>query len=201
MIDNKILQLSNFHSNFDDYIQDCQVANFKDVVFQNRSYYNVCPTSADWAYEEIEKRTQLRNIDPVIDFLRCYRDIDAPKEQTYIHSDAGLCDWIGILYLLNRPRTSNGTALWQHKFTLRKSFPVEKDFHEMELETKERQSVYDYYNVDGMHEGRWKLHRWIPFRENRLAIFPAKMFHSKYPRVVVGERLIQVFFFNAKLGV
>lgn len=102
-------------------------------------------------------------------------------EPTYIHSDAGMGDWTGILYLNENPPEGDGTSFWRH----RETGAIEGD-----------ESVSgDPYFADLSKWERWKH---VQARFNELVLFPARHFHSRglFENHGKGDgaRLIQVVF-------
>lgn len=102
-------------------------------------------------------------------------------EPTYIHSDAGMGDWTGILYLNENPPERDGTLFWRHKET-------------------DRIESGDDFSGDGEFQdfNRWSQWKFVRARFNQLVLFPAHHFHSralfKNHGDGDGARLIQVVF-------
>lgn len=115
------------------------------------------------------------------EFFRLTREGDILP--TYIHNDAAMARWTGILYLNKAP--VGGTAFWQHRGTkTTRPSPT----HNIEK-----------LREDGLHQERWELRHVVEMKWNRLVLFDARLWHSPFPRSGWGSspsdgRLIQVYF-------
>ena len=103
------------------------------------------------------------------------------QEPTYLHSDAAMGDWTGILYLNPDPPEGDGTVFWER------------------LSTGHRYGIWD----EGTERASKNLSLWapwelVPAKFNRLLIFRADLYHSRALPGNYGEgdraRLIQVVF-------
>lgn len=102
-------------------------------------------------------------------------------EPNDIHSDAGMGDWTGILYLNPKPDSEDGTVFWQHKIT-----GMQGSIHA------------DEWKADGHDRTKWDEVCRVPAKFNRLLLFAAPLYHSRAIVENYGEgddaRLIQVIF-------
>ena len=102
---------------------------------------------------------------------------------TYIHNDAAMARWTGVLYL--NEAGVGGTAFWQHKAT-RSIKPTL--YHDIEQ-----------FQEDGTKPEKWELRFVVEMKWNRLILFDSRLWHSPFPREGWGSspkdgRLIQVYF-------
>lgn len=123
--------------------------------------------------------------------------------EQWIHADSICAKWAAVIYLFDGHH-DHGTALWRHK----KSGCCLQD-----------QQFYDALGVDiskpdqvdalvkrikteGEDKSFWQMAGFTEAKFNRLIVYPAKHFHSRYPRHSFGKtvetsRLIQVCFFDS----
>jgi hypothetical protein len=121
---------------------------------------------------------------PTLSFLR--RSPAGQVEPHYIHTDADMGDWTGLLYLNPDPPLEDGTSFWQHVET-------------GELENK----VPHARSVEGRSAFGWREWWRCEARFNRMLIFPSTYFHSRaiYGNWGAGDdaRLTQVTFGRGNL--
>lgn len=116
---------------------------------------------------------------------------------TYIHSDLHLAHYTAILFLNKSHQCDGGTAFWKHKQHGWESHPTEKQVRACGLEpTKE---LFAQLHQDGFDETKWELVELADMKFNRLLVFSAPKFHSRYPFKPFGDktlnaRLIKVYF-------
>ncbi len=99
-------------------------------------------------------------------------------EPNYIHSDAEMGDWTGILYLNPEPVDEDGTVFWRHRRT--------------------NSLTGEDWKAEGHSIPMWDEICRVPAKFNRLLLFDAKLYHSRSLVQNYGEgddaRLIQVIF-------
>lgn len=118
-------------------------------------------------------------IEPTLSFFRL-SPLGQP-EPTYLHSDAAMGDWTGILYLNPDPPDGDGTVFWERLSTGHRYGPwdasVERAAKDLSL---------------------WSPWHLVAARFNRLVIFRSDLFHSRALPGNYGDgdaaRLIQVVF-------
>lgn len=112
----------------------------------------------------------------VLSFFR--RSPEGQVEPNYIHSDAEMGEWTGILYLNPEPARGDGTIFW-------------KDRHSGKLSGR-------FDSAEAADLSSWEPWRTIDARYNRLLIFASSLFHSRALPLNYGQgdgaRLIQVVF-------
>lgn len=100
-------------------------------------------------------------------------------EPNYVHSDEGMGDWTGILYLSEYPAAYDGTLFWTHKATGK----IEGG----------REFCADWPDI-----AKWQLTYRVGAIFNRLLLFKSSLFHSRSIFENYGQgfdaRLIQVVF-------
>lgn len=106
-----------------------------------------------------------------------------------IHSDLGYGDYASVLFVSAAPSDSGqtGTAFWRHKATGLEASP---DNHVPE------EIANDYSRPDA-----WEMTGFVAAKPNRLLIYPALNFHSRYPFTGysggdMGARVVSVAFYN-----
>jgi GNAT superfamily N-acetyltransferase len=104
------------------------------------------------------------------------------QEPHYVHSDAMIGQWTGILYLTPTPPEGDGTAFFRHR----------DGAYQADLATLPR------YAADFDDDDCWVRWWTVAARFNRLLLFPAAYFHARALRDNYGQgteaRLIQVLF-------
>jgi len=81
-----------------------------------------------------------------------------------------------IFYITHKPDTINGTALWKH---YKYGYTCPEEFNDEDIQNN--------IMCDKEDATKWSLSTIIGGVENRLVTYPAKYFHSKYPRVMWGN--------------
>jgi hypothetical protein len=160
----------------DAYRRFALAQTFRTYEFGAAVFHGIAPVECP--PELLDKvRDKLPTVSPILSFFR--QSPAGQREPNYIHSDAEMGDWTGILYLNpDRPR-DDGTAFWKHRATGAR--------------------IGDAWEVDGKHPERWDECGIVAGDYNRLLLFRSPLYHS---RVLVdnygqgdGARLIQVVFF------
>lgn len=113
---------------------------------------------------------------------------EGQDEPTFIHTDADMGTWSGILYLNPDPPAGDGTTFWKRRVTGALASPdVPRDEQPLEA-------------VDWADRSLWEPWRTVEAVYNRLLLFPARYYHS---RALFGNwgagldaRLIQLVFGN-----
>lgn len=116
------------------------------------------------------------------------------KQVGYIHSDANVASYTGIVYLSEAKSYKCGLALWKHKATGLIAYPTVEQ--EKELGGTE---IWKGFLADGFDESKWFMTHFVPMVPGRLVLFPGANWHSRYPYEqptdkIEDARLIKVFF-------
>jgi len=95
-----------------------------------------------------------------------------------------------IFYITHDKNNINGTAFWRHK---KYGYVCPDNFTNEEIQNK--------IIVDREDSMKWDVSTIIGGVENRMVSYPAKYFHSKYPRVMQGKdindsRIILALFYK-----
>lgn len=110
-------------------------------------------------------------------------------DQWRIHADSKIngrvTDMAAVLYI-DTSETENGTCFWKH------------DVYGYELPLSANDDEFDRMLLeDANNINKWKKTDFIQSRENRLLVYSANMFHSKYPKKIEkGERIVLVAFYS-----
>lgn len=98
---------------------------------------------------------------PTLTFFRQGKQDQA--EPHYLHTDASMGDWTGILYLTPNPPAGDGTAFWRHVATGKTGSL---------LLTKDEAALW-------FDESVWERWHLVDAKFNRLVLFPASLYHSR----------------------
>jgi GNAT superfamily N-acetyltransferase len=132
------------------------------------------PTVTEW----LQARTPTVQVS--VSFFR--QSPDGQADPHYVHSDAMMGQWTGILYLTPDPPAGDGTAFYEHLDGSRQASLADLPRYVADLD-------------DDRCWGRWWT---VAARFNRLLLFPATYFHARALRDNYGTgddaRLIQVLF-------
>ncbi len=107
---------------------------------------------------------------PVLDFARMYTK--GMKQPTFIHEDSSISEYSAILCLGNSlDRDYGSVVFWEPK----------------------------KLGANTYRETEWTAIKEVKLIPNRCVVFPAKMWHSRYPKDWKEDypRFVQVFFFNS----
>ncbi len=124
------------------------------------------------------------HIIPKRQFFRIYEQ--GAAQNTFIHADTGLGDYAAVLALGEPGRDNGQLAFWRHRRTGRKAPDPGDEAGMKEIE------------ADGLEEAPWEQTGLVDMPPNRCVIFPASLFHSRYPRdwAEPWPRRIETFFFD-----
>ncbi len=176
--------IDDFCPNFGRLLQEAANATYATIEYDRLSYRNIAVTNAIWAYPLLE--AHLGPVERKSDFFRLY--VQQGEQSTFIHSDIGIADFAAILSLDPKHRHNGSLAFWQHK-KLGWSEPDSNDLKGM------RQA-----EQDGLIEDRWDMLDEVEMISNRCVVFPAPLYHSRYPLDWTKDfpRTVQIFFFDAR---
>lgn len=119
-------------------------------------------------------------VGPVLPNSMFFRVTNVGMEQAYIHSDRESGNHTCIAYLSEHEETS-GTAFYRHKPTGLLSMP---SFAEMTASGQFEALRDDMVSRD---PDKWEQVDFVRGRKNRALIFPAPMFHSRFPLDGIGN--------------
>jgi GNAT superfamily N-acetyltransferase len=130
------------------------------------------PTVAEWL------QTRTPTVQVSLSFFR--QSPEGQADPHYVHSDAMMGQWTGILYLTPDPPQGDGTAFYEHRDGSRQADLADLPRYDLDDDTA---------------WGRWLT---VSAQFNRLLLFPATYFHARALRDNYGvgdeARLIQVLF-------
>jgi len=180
MIDSVVSEIEihdNFCQRFEQIAQESKDAFYRDYKIVSATYRGICVRAGRSALEkEFLGRFLVK-----FEYFRRYEK--GMLQDTFIHSDMALSDYTAILSL----KDDNGAlCFWRHKETgMISTNPQDSD------------SIKKLFE-DGMYEDRWEIYESVPMIKNRCVIYPANLFHSRYPKDWEGEdpRLVLVLFMN-----
>lgn len=147
---------------------------FHDVWFGGGMFKNIQVHSTNEHKELLEKVTS-KPIHQAYSFLRANYGGEFPHNP--IHNDDDIGGIATILYLNTPDQCRGGTALWRHRETGLTRMPTP---HEIKRHGKSPKRVMDRLYADGQDEGNWELVEMADMKFNRLIMYPAACFHSRY---------------------
>jgi hypothetical protein len=157
-------------------------APYVEIAMGGTMFRGISVCDARWAYDIFSNLLEIK-ADRVFEYYRKYEK--GMKQGTFIHSDKGISEWTAVLSL----RDSNGgLAFWKHRDT---GTVAAAEWFDWQMVTAR----------DGFDEPAWEIVGLIPMVRNRCVVYPAAMFHSRYPQNWNKDeaRMVQVFFFNRGL--
>lgn len=167
----------NFCSRFEEIERESETAFYKDYTVVSQKYRGICVRTGRSALE----KEFLGRFSVKFEYFRKYEE--GVMQDTFIHSDAALSDYTAVLSL----KDDNGSlAFWRHKET-GLMFPDN-------LNMESLQNIFK----DGLDDSGWEMVENIPMIKNRCVIYPAKLFHSRYPKdwLEKDPRIVLVFFMD-----
>lgn len=128
-----------------------------------------------------------------------FRVTNPGMERAYIHSDRESGAHTCVAYLSDHPGEDFGTAFYMHRPTGLRAMP---SFQEMR-----DAGTFDELKADMVSRDpdKWELTDYVRGRKNRALVFPAPLFHSRYPLEGLGTsvddgRLVWVSHFYKMAG-
>ncbi len=122
--------------------------------------------------------------------------------EQWIHSDSICATHAAVIYLFDGHH-EHGTALWRHRDS--DCIAQDQEFYDaISVDVNDPAQVDELVKlirIQGESEDAWQMAGFTEARFNRLIVYPAKNFHSRYPRDAFGDspetgRLVQVAFFD-----
>lgn len=134
-----------------------------------------------WGDHALMTRALIRRIGvPVLPNAQFFRVTNPGMERAYIHSDRESGAHTCVVYLSDHPGEDFGTAFYRHKPTGFLSMP---SFEEMAEWGILEQLKADMVSRD---PDKWELVDYVRGRPNRALVFPAPLFHSRFPLEGLG---------------
>lgn len=129
-------------------------------------------------------------IDPRLSFFRVSKE--GEETPHWIHVDNGEAQWAAVLYLTEESWDGDGTQFWRERETCASTIPASicKEYA-------------DRLNAKANDESAFSKTDFVNGEFNRIAIYPTRRLHSRYPRISQGNsnetgRLIWACFFDIK---
>ena len=168
---------------FDGLQKECMEADFKEVQAGDKSF--LCIETPRWLYEHLN----IEDHRIIFTFIRkAHKDFD---RELRIHNDSiinGVRPALASVLYINPEKgvTPNGTAFWNHsKYGDR----VSKDVSDKEFDR--------LLTKDANVAKKWRKTSYIASKPNRLLVYSADYFHSKFPMVIQeGERIVCATFYE-----
>lgn len=184
----KVLVIDNFLTNFEDYKDWVCGLDYVDMESQGVKYRDVLLSPlVDRIKRPLEKILE-GELHTQLSFLRKYRE--GYTHPMWIHSDVRFAGIATTFFI--RPTKGegqdDGMIFWEHEWL-------------GELLTEDQGPEYcQAADAQSLDIHKWKPTMVVPFKENRLVVFDARLFHSKQTYSNRGTvdtcRLIEVGFFS-----
>lgn len=180
-----ILSQDNFlpQRAFEGLQKECIESEFKEIKAGEKGF--LCTKTPRWLFEYL--KVEGHRI--IFTFIRkAHKDFDTDLR---IHNDSiinGARPVLASVLYINPSEgaTPNGTAFWNHDVYGYKA-PDNIDSEEFDR----------LLNKDANNKKKWRKTSYIESRPNRLLLYDASYFHSKYPMVIQeGERIVCVAFYE-----
>lgn len=125
-------------------------------------------------------------------------DLEGEMPKTHVHADSIEAAWAWVLYLNDRLTSKGGTALFKHKTVGLDAVPTAEECATAGWDHATTMATLEACWRD---PAQWEFASFADMRPNRCVVYPAKMFHSRYPQKAFGAgpldgRLVHVGFFN-----
>lgn len=172
------MTVENFCPDFKAHKAIADAAVYSTITLSNATYNGFSIGVTKWAYEKMGLLLGFP-VTPCIEYFRKYER--GMQQDTFVHSDRGVARYTAVLSL----QDNNGAlAFWNH------------------VNGEDKPILGTDYRAEGLDESRWKMTHKIDLKENMCIIYPADIFHSRYPKDWDEDyaRHIQVFFFNPSKG-
>jgi hypothetical protein len=184
--------IDNFADNLREVRSKVIAGELKDIIGPDGAKYtNVSDFQPEGWHERLAEAVGF-DVDVVMSGFRY--DFADEMPHNMVHADV-ICAKYAALVYCNRPhQCSGGTAFWEHIPTGRVSMPESG-----EIPADDYAEIEADWNLGDP----WRQHSFVSMRSNRMAIYPTKMFHCRWPHAGFGNtrhngRLVWVCFFNRK---
>lgn len=161
--------------------------NYRDVISQGVTFPGIYQDEQDLVtLNEINKLIDIPLTYSIAPFFRRYLHSDA--QPTFIHTDIQMADYTAVVFM---NKCSGGMAFWRHKETgAQAASPLSTKFNPI-------------YDQDTNDVSKWHLFDVVECKPNRLVLFDASLFHSRWPQNSWTSdednvRLVKVAFLNKK---
>ncbi|HNS71627.1 MAG TPA: DUF6445 family protein, partial [bacterium] len=190
--------VENFLPNFYAEREHCLGLEFGEQKYQHETYKNI---SSDWGRYPIHLLEDVMGF-PCQNVLSFYRFTTEDSDSRIdVHSDLSTgADYASVLYMSTPEqdlKNFSGTALFRHIPTGLRSINHTSVMKSLGYTDDIISSIAN----DEHDESKWKMEGFVSMKSNRLVVYPASIFHSKYPGKSFGKdketgRLIWVNFFK-----
>lgn len=139
-------------------------------------------------------------IKPKLEYFRL--GIKTEPTTTYIHADSVLAKYAAVWYLSEAPDgVIAGTACWRHIESGLTSLPTREDMATTLGGDDKVDGFVAKLAEDGNDESKWQMTALVGQKFNRIAIYPTRLFHSRFPKDAWGEtvndgRIVWTTFFD-----
>ncbi len=181
--------LDNFCPHYDKLVQQAQTAKYGPYEAAGVIYPNIAITDADhdaaWAFTQFGW-TVPGYIYDVLSGFRAYHH-DTPDPMHWIHSDASVSNYSAILSVAPPGHFNGSLCFWRHKQT-----------GWLKPDISNPNGVV-MTSEDAGNRDAWDRQITIRMEPNRCVIFPAALYHSRWPKHwhdTSRPRIVQVFFFD-----
>jgi hypothetical protein len=169
--------------------------------FNGHKYPGIVPIEKDTQlFDELQaKVSELRGRESSISMAFLRLSLANEETPVWIHPDACVDQYAGVLYLSRPDFCFGGTAFWQHRGLGWKELPSDSERSEKGIVLD--QALADQLNRDGNDPNMWMMTGLLPAAYNRFITYPSKWFHSRWPQEAYGSnfdngRLILACFYS-----
>lgn len=176
-------------------------APYEKVTHNGVTYTGIAPTEDHTQFAALNALLGIGNATTVC-YWRRYIDAEEnapqdPNRWTWIHSDSEMGSVTAVLTLTLPKDCQGGLAFWRHKAYGWATTPTPEEMRLMGL--RDESALWDRLKKEGEDPFHWEMTEYVPLAFNRLIVFSAPRFHSRYPKVwpaLTGDkaRLIKSFF-------
>jgi hypothetical protein len=175
-----------------DYMQE--FGDFRTIPYDGEEYIGICPEVPGGVLAEIRKVPGIEQADIAMEF--CRRHTNRQSTTDWIHADGGIGNVAAIWYLNPDQHNIGGTAFFRFKKFGWDCVPSVDQIEAMGMTVEETSQILRAAAND---ESQWEQTLLVPAKWNRLALYPTRRFHARWPREGFGEtdddaRLIYVAF-------
>jgi hypothetical protein len=126
----------------------------------------------------------------------CFLRLNPSGDNHRIHADIAHSPYAFVLYLNSPEQCRGGTAFWRYRKNGWTSFP---EITDVKKATRNAEEIL----ANHQDLTKWEQIHTVDMKPNRMIIYPAKQFHSRWPLEGWGEdpttsRLVAVGFFNVE---
>lgn len=169
-------------------------AEYKPIEHTGVHYKGICVDEDIEGTKKFSERLGIEKGDYTVFWRRYLKD---EENGTYIHNDWNMGSVSGVLFLNPPNQVKGGLAFWKHKKTGFFMNPTGE-----QVVASGFKNDLDFWNElkeDGLNQSKWEMIDYVPMEFNRMVLFNAALFHSRYPYETFGTcledaKLVKIYF-------